>query len=330
MPLGVLLLSGFALVSVGILGLSAFGPPLPGPDVSKLFRDPQGPRPPCDPRSARVREPRQPVAAPGQWRAEPRIPGAYDEVRGVALDGRAYVLSGQDLAKSVARVQTYDPSRTAYSDAPMLPVALDHTAAVTYRGAIYVVGGDADGRSTDGLWRYSPQERVWTELTSMEMPRAAHAAEVIGDRLYVMGGTSQTDFTNFAESPTGSLEIYDFRTDTWTRGPDMLTARHHFDAGAVDGQLYAIGGRTPGEFSLDTVERFDPDSGEWETLPPLPQGHRRRKRRGRRRAGRGDRRRRRPRALGHTGHMGAGPPAARGGEGLRTCACPATGTRPPC
>jgi N-acetylneuraminic acid mutarotase len=40
----------------------------------------------------------------------------------------------------------------------------------------------------------------------------------------------------------------------------------------LDGQLYAIGGRSVGDFSLDTAERFDPEANGWEELPPLPQG----------------------------------------------------------
>jgi N-acetylneuraminic acid mutarotase len=143
---------------------------------------------------------------------------------------------------------------------------------VGYRGDLYVVGGDSNGQPSSGLWRYTPDEGEWETLPSMATPRAGHASGVIGDRLYVIGGTTDTAFAEFERAPLTSLEIYDFKAGEWSRGPDMPTGRHHFDAAVLDGQLYAVGGRTPGDYSLDTVERFDPERGEWESLTPLPLG----------------------------------------------------------
>jgi N-acetylneuraminic acid mutarotase len=52
----------------------------------------------------------------------------------------------------------------------------------------------------------------------------------------------------------------------------MPTGRHHFDSAVLDGQVYAIGGRTAGDYSMDAVEVYDPDTGEWEQLASLPLG----------------------------------------------------------
>jgi len=224
-----------------------------------------------------VEEPDQRVQQRGRWRREAPVPNPRDELRAVAVGGRIFILNGHGLTdegevNSISDVHVFDPAKGTYSRAVDTPVALDHAAAVAYRGDVYVVGGDSNGEASGGLWRYSPDRGEWETLPSMPTPRAGHAAGVIGDRLYVVGGTTDSAFGDPEEAALNSLEIYDFESGEWSRGPDMPTARHHLDATVLDGQLYAIGGRAPGDFSLDAVERFDPEESVWERLAPLPLG----------------------------------------------------------
>jgi serine/threonine-protein kinase PknK len=275
-PFGVKLLAVFAALSIALFALAAFGPNLPGPSLSELVGE-DDPWVPCDPAEAEVREPAQPVQEQGRWRPETPLQVARDELRAVAVRGRIFILNGHlatdsgDL-RSASQVDVYDPATGKYSKAPDTPLPLDHSAVVAYRGDVYLVGGDSNGQPSGGLWRYSPGEENWVELPAMATPRAGHAAGVIGDRLYVVGGMTDSAFVDKERPPLTSLEIYDFRTGEWSSGPDMPTGRHHFDAAVLDGQLYAIGGRAVDDWALDAVERFDPDSGDWEQLAPLPQG----------------------------------------------------------
>ena len=278
-PLGVQLLGAFAVGSIALLALVAFGPELPGPNVSELVTGTEeSVTLPCDPKEAEVREPDQPVDAPGVWRDEEPMPIPRDELRAAAVDDRIILLNGQAIsedgeATSIGEAHEYDPATGTYKQLPETPVPVDHSAVVTYRGDVYLVGGDSNGQPLGELWRYSPDREEWEELTPMQTPRAGHGAAVIGDRLYVVGGTfADSGFSGVDAGPLASLEIYDFRTGEWSSGPDMPTPRHHLAAAAVDGQLYAIGGRMPGDFSIDAVERFDPSRGEWEAIAPLPLG----------------------------------------------------------
>ena len=277
-PLGVQLLTVFAAGSVALVAVVLFGPQLPGPNVSELVTGAENPvYEVCDPGQGEVREPDQPVQEGGRWRREAPLPNPRDELRAAAVGGQVFILNGHGLTDegevtSISDVHVFDPATGTYSRAPDTPVPLDHSAVVAYRGDIYVVGGDSNGEPSGGLWRYSPDQGEWETLPSMPTPRAGHAAGVIGDRLYAVGGTTDSAFADFEEPALTSLEIYDFESGEWSRGPDMPTARHHFDATVLDGQLYAIGGRAPGDFSLDTVERFDPDQGVWEPVAPLPLG----------------------------------------------------------
>jgi N-acetylneuraminic acid mutarotase len=277
LPLGVKLLAAFAALSVGLFALAAFGPDLPGPGVGELVGDEEEPWVPCDPAEAEIREPGEPVQVQGRWRGDAPLPVARDELRGVAVGSRIYILNGHQASdsgglESVSEVDVYDAAAERYSRAPDTPIPLDHSAVVAYKGDVYLVGGDSNGQSSAGLWRYSPGEEAWQELPSMPTPRGGHAAEVIGDRLYVFGGTTESAFTDQDLVPLTSLDIFDFRTGEWSSGPDMPTGRHHFDSAVLAGQLYAIGGRTAGDYSMDAVEVYDPDSNQWEQLAPLPLG----------------------------------------------------------
>lgn len=60
--------------------------------------------------------------------------------------------------------------------------------------------------------------------------------------------------------------------------PPMNVARSGPAVAAVDGILYVIGGLQPHEtrfyraqFTLSSVESFDPVSGVWSECPPLPE-----------------------------------------------------------
>jgi N-acetylneuraminic acid mutarotase len=100
----------------------------------------------------------------------------------------------------------------------------------------------------------------------MPTARGALAVGAIGGKLYAAGGMT-------SGRPLGkavrALEVYDIATDRWSRGPDMPAAREHVGGTVLDGRFYVLGGRDPRSDALGTATRFDPESGEWESLPPL-------------------------------------------------------------
>jgi N-acetylneuraminic acid mutarotase len=272
--------ASLSLVLAIALALKVFagiGPELPGPHVRELVGvvDPFAP---CTPDPANVRRPSQPVMTSMQWRAgRPAVPAlANEEVKAVAIGDRIYVGTGVRANKggsffrSLKSLYVFDPATGTYRRAPDLPQALDHTALATWNGNLYLFGGFTDSRPTPNAWRYSPRTRHWTKLAPMRVSRGGLAGAVIGDRYYAVGGVLQQTQRN--PLIYGTLEIYDFRTNRWSRGPAMPTPRHHVAAVALGGELYAVGGRGDRDLSLATLERFDPATRRWERLPPLPFG----------------------------------------------------------
>jgi N-acetylneuraminic acid mutarotase len=229
---------------------------------------------PCVPSLASARFPGNAAAEDGHWRRVRGYPTARDEVRAAAVSGDVYVGSGvvQDddgSLVSLDEIFRFDPKRGTYRELPPIPSRVDHAAFVGHADRLYVIGGYQDEIPTAAVWRYSPSAGNWDALAPMPTRRGAAAAAAIGGKIYVVGGSSQRQG---GEVPLNDLEIYDVATDTWTTGPGMRVPRHHHGAASVGGQLVVVGGRNDDDLSVDAVERFDPSTGEWTTLAPLPLG----------------------------------------------------------
>lgn len=271
-----LTLLGVALLSTAaIVLLSGLGPSLPGPKIRARLGLAETIRA-CERESAGVLVPAGIRAPAKRWTAEPPLPNLHDEPRAVAIGDRIYVGTGLVLTedrlglRSRSSLLEFDPQERSYRPLADVPVRVDHPALAAYRGDLYVIGGFSDGKPTAFLWRFDAAESRWTKLTSMKVSRGGLAGAVVGDRLYVVGGSSR--FADESATPYATMEIYDFRSNRWSDGPPMPTARHHLGVAAVGGQLYAVGGRTPTDYSLNTVERYDPERRRWKRLAPLPQG----------------------------------------------------------
>ena len=195
------------------------------------------------------------------------------EVDGVVYAGSA-VRANKDggIFASLGTFYAFHPATGATRRLADMPIPADHTAVAVWNGSVYVFGGFSQARATNRVWRFSPATGRWTEMAAMPRgrERGALAGAVIGDHFYAVGGASSA-LQRFPRV-VRMLDVYDFRTNTWERGPSMPTARHHLAAAAVGGRLYAIGGRSNRSLALSVVERFDPASGTWERLDPLPLG----------------------------------------------------------
>jgi N-acetylneuraminic acid mutarotase len=224
--------------------------------------------------------------APGSAAAPPSRPGAgwfqlqpsllaRQESKGVRIGGQIYTYGGFVNGWWPSRdLERYDIKRDRWSLASPAPVALNHMGAVARRGKLYVVDGyigdyetlrRSAGVTVAILLRYDPARDKWTELPRPPTRRGAVAAGVIGNKLYVAGG-----FTS-PEKDLALLEIYDFRTGRWHRGPDMHVARDHSAGAVVDGKFYVIGGRPLSLYGdLGDTERYDPATRRWERLADLP------------------------------------------------------------
>ena len=222
------------------------------------------------------------------WRAEASMPVDTDEPRAVTVGGKVYLAGGiasidypeKELTGPSAQARVpvtsmktfrrFDPTSGRYETLAPMPEALNHIGLVADGDDIYVVGGHGNrlygGDVRNSLFRYSVAEDRWTRLADMPTARGALAVGAIDGKLYAPGGMTSGRPLGHA---VRTLEVYDIARDRWSRGPDMPTAREHAGGTVLDGHLYVLGGRDARTDALGTVTRFDPESGEWEALPPL-------------------------------------------------------------
>jgi N-acetylneuraminic acid mutarotase len=206
----------------------------------------------------------------GEWIPIAPLLVPRQEVGVAALDEKVYVIAGTQGGIRISSAEVYDPVTRKWALIASLPApALDHVGAAAVGGKLYAIGGFADSALVRTLFEYDPASNRWTRKADMPTPRGAVGVAVIGGKVYVAGGyasyTAGNSVTDFAR--------YDPATDRWETLPPMPTPRDHFAAVALGGRFHAIGGRRLTGNAGPNVgvhEVFDPATGRWSTLAPLP------------------------------------------------------------
>ncbi len=208
-----------------------------------------------------------PGARAAAWSNPAPLQVARQELAVAELDGRLYVVGGIQGVNVLSLVEVYDPVGDAWSFVAPLPTGVHHSAAASVDGKLYVIGGWSDffATVTANVWEYDPGLDVWTAKAPMPLARAALAAAVVDGKIYTAGGWPAARSTDFS--------VYDPDSDAWTALPDLPTPRNHLGAAATGGIFYAVGGRSElgaGAGNVGAVEAFDPATGSWIAMAPLP------------------------------------------------------------
>lgn len=255
-----------------VVAVAAAGVNLPGPPVKEVLglSDGEFDYPPCEVGMYRLTPESPPPRTDAAWRLEERAPGGPAEGSAAAVGPMIYTFNGSG-PYHLRTLYAFDTRTGEWSAPTKTPEPLNHHWAVAYKGDVYLAGGLLGGEEpTNRVWRYDPRANRFSELPKMHQPRGATGAAVIGDKLYVVGGGPNAFPAGYVES-YATLEIYDFETGEWSFGPDMPGGgRHHVGTAALDGKLYVLGGRNETRLTLDIFERYDPATGRWEELAPMP------------------------------------------------------------
>ncbi|XP_036128178.1 kelch-like protein 33 [Molossus molossus] len=107
----------------------------------------------------------------------------------------------------------------------------------------------------------------WGRLPALPAPgRFRHgAASLAGNELYVCGGQ---DYYSHSNTLASTLR-WDPSQEDWEEMTPLCQARSFFPLVALDGLLYALGGRANG-VALKSVEAYNPELNEWRPAPALP------------------------------------------------------------
>ncbi len=183
------------------------------------------------------------------------------------LDGRVLLCGGMDVAgKPAAQADFFDPATSALAAGPpLLRPRSAHAAVLLDDGRVLIAGGI--GEDTTEL--FDPAERSFAAG-----PRLLHvrddlrATRLLDGRVLLTGGQDESGRT------TATAELFDPATDELTRTADLRADRaDHAQLLLPDGRVLLLGGEhddgVGADLVLDSVECFDPESGEFRLCPPL-------------------------------------------------------------
>lgn len=220
------------------------------------------------------------------WKKGAPFPEPDEELYGVAAGGKLYVIGGWGEGKARGANYEYDPATDKWTKKKSMPRPAHHAALASYNGKIYVCGGfvppekapvpiGAAWQPIDDVWEYDPAADSWKALAPLPTKAGAAVAVEVRGKIYFIGGVttaegSKAPFLTFM-GPCNVLSsnyTYDPATDKWEGRKPMAVPRNHAFAGAVNGKIYVIGGRTGHGFIMsatntDVVEEYDPATDTW-------------------------------------------------------------------
>src|SRR4029453_15844950 len=220
------------------------------------------------------------------WKKGAPFPEPDEELYGVAVNGKLYVIGGWGEGKARGVNYEYDPAPARGTQKSPMPRPAHHAAVAAVNGKIYAFGGFVAPANTaiplGAAWEpiadayeFNPATDAWKPLAPLPGKRGSAIAAEVGGKIYVIGGATtaagskDSFFTAFGPaSVLATKHVYDPATNKWESRNPMSVPRNHAFSGVVNGKIYVIGGRTGQAFILsatntDVVEEYNPASNMW-------------------------------------------------------------------
>ena len=194
------------------------------------------------------------------WTRLPDMPTPRGALAAAHADGKIYVIGGAKIPEGVkiealagggpvdllGTVEVFDIKTQSWSSRKPMPTPRNHMDASHVDGKIYVIGGRV-GSCFSGGWStnvfmneaYDIATDTWATRAPMPTARSGTATAIINGRISVLGGEGWID--DFG-GVFRTHEIYDPKTNSWSRAARMPTPRHGFAAAAIGGRIYAVSG----------------------------------------------------------------------------------------
>jgi PKD repeat protein len=175
-----------------------------------------------------------------------------------ALGGRLYVVGGWDGQGLVSGdLQILDPATGRLEVGPPMPTHRGSLAVTVLHGRLHAIGGSNDTMGVQAHEVFDPSAGAWSSRARPSIGGGGVAAATVGGKIYLVGQGDR------------QLQVYDPLTDSWTTH-DAPLDQANSAAVAVAGGFYVLGGVDPQGHQSDLVYRFEPETGTWGQVTPLP------------------------------------------------------------
>lgn len=181
----------------------------------------------------------------------------------------------------VPYVYIYDPATDLWLEGPTIPESRRRgaTGCIMHTdGWIYVVGGIVDGHfSGTQSWfdRLNPRTGEWEVLIDAPNKRDHAPCAIVDENLYFFGGRETgrhrgQDFEALFSHTIGDVDVFDFKTHTWSVHPEPLPIETAAGGSAVFREkIYYVGGEALRTEAFADLQIFDAKRGTWSFGPPL-------------------------------------------------------------
>lgn len=195
-------------------------------------------------------------------------PESWGSVIRILAEGKT-VVSGQTssskrLLTGSTTVTVTDGKLTLRSSDPTMPNPIGYVE-IKYVGPASTLPPPTNTPVPVGTLR-------WTTGARIPVPRVEPESMVVDGKLYVFSGYADSSW-----QPIRRVDVYDPKTNTWTRLSDMPIGTTHSAVARVGTRIWFVGGYTarPGttdrqDFGTTTVRIYDTQTDTWSTGPSLP------------------------------------------------------------
>src|SRR4029453_11848082 len=135
------------------------------------------------------------------WKKGAPFPEPDEELYGVAVNGKMYVIGGWGDGKARGVNYEYDPATDRWTKKQPMPRPAHHAALTAVNGKIYAFGGfvapatnaipvGAAWEPIDNAWEFTPATDSWKPLPPLPGKRGSAIAAAVDGKIYVIGGAT--------------------------------------------------------------------------------------------------------------------------------------------
>jgi N-acetylneuraminic acid mutarotase len=200
--------------------------------------------------------------ATNMWETKAPMPTPRNYLQANVVEGKIYLIGGltqQEQAFPLTEHssnlnEVYDPVTDSWATAASIPTAVWGYSSAVIDDKIYVISGWSGNSSSrwgqsasliDLVQIFDPKTNSWTVGKPLPTPVVLAAAGattgvMAPKRIYVIGGCPTVNTQG--QGGINATQVYDPKTDTWSRGADVPTKRRGLAVAVVNDVLYALGG----------------------------------------------------------------------------------------
>jgi len=186
-------------------------------------------------------------------------------------DGRLiYIIAGSNSSGFLSDIEVFNPKTGAIEVLENKVIPRRYFSAVfDGKQSIYIIGGVS---LIDNKVAYEKRVEVFNTVTktvslasNLPAPTRINTAVMVEQDIWVFGGAHPANGKLIASNLVAK---YNVDSNSWRR-LDNMPSRKTTRAIVKDNKVYLAGGYNR-KHSLNEFQRFDPKSGNWQPMPPLP------------------------------------------------------------